>query len=287
MKELFKLGGQPSLGKASSMIISIVGILLLVGLWQGACSMSLVPPKILPSPIEVLGSFPRLIGKDHLLMNSLYSIWLNLTSYFWALLIAIPAGFFLSCFPITNMILGRYIESIRFLPILALSGIFISIFGLTFEMKSAFLAFGLLIFVIPEVAKMVNNLQNPRNDKDNVYLQTSLTLGASSWQRFRDIYWPFVMRGVFPSIRGLLAVSWSYVCVAEYLYKDGNICGIGALINLLVRQSHIAEAYAALIVIILIGILQDQVFLWIEKLLFPSKYNLKSIWKSYYEKPQS
>jgi NitT/TauT family transport system permease protein len=273
--KLFKMGGSSDFGKLTP-VISAIGIIIILGVWWLISYFGVIPAKILPNPIDVITSFGSLFTENHLVANAWYSIKLNLMSYVWAIVISLPLGFIIALYPAFNVVLGRYINSVRFLPVPAISGIFIAIFGLTTSMKEAFLAFALLIYILPEVANKVNDLQNPVNE-DNVYLQTLRTLGATNWQKFKYVYWPYVTSNIADSIRNLLAVSWSYVVIAELLYKDGGISGIGALINTMIRQSCMPAAYALLVLVIVIGCLQDYLFGKLFTVLFPFKYNKKSI----------
>ena len=277
-KELFKLGGDDSgLSKSTKIIITVSGLLLIAIIWQTVCSLGLIPEKILPAPLTVLASYKLLITEYDMFANAWYSIRLNLMSYFWAILISLPVGFFISLYPINNLVIGKYINSVRYLPIPAMSGIFIAIFGLTFGMKVSFLTFSLLIYILPAVANKVNDLQNPANDKDFVYLQTIKTLGATPWQSFRYVYFPYVTRTISQEIITLTGISWSYIVIVEMLYKDGSVSGIGALIQTMTRMSHMPEVYALLLLVIVIGIFQDVCLKFIDKILFPSKYNRKSL----------
>ena len=157
---------------------------------------------------------------------------------------------------------------------ICLSGIFIAAIGIGFEMKASFLAFGIIIYILPVVVQRVSELQNPANDKDYVYLQTISTLGATNWQKFRYVYFPYVMQRVSTDVINLTAISYTYIVIAETLNKEG---GIGALINIMSRQSRTAEVYALLFLIIAIGILQDVLLKKLDVVLFPSKYNKPSI----------
>jgi NitT/TauT family transport system permease protein len=48
--------------------------------------------------------------------------------------------------------------------------------------------------------------------------------------------------------------------------------GIGELIWIARRQSRIDKAFAVLIVIVIIGILQDRIFMWLDRVFFSYKY---------------
>lgn len=273
LKKLFKFGGSSDFGIIPNTIITIVGLSVIIVLWHLIAQFEVVPTKILPDPFNVIGSIPRLITDYSLFGNVWYTVKLNLSCYIYAILIAFPVGFLMSLFPINNILLGKYSNALRYLPMPAITGIFIAIFGLTFGMKTSFLTVCILIYIIPTIVNKVNDLQNPSNVKDNVYLQTIKTLGASNWQKFRYVYFPYVTSGVANDIINLTAVSYSYVVICEMIYKDGTISGIGALINTMIRQSYMAEAFALLFIIILIGCLQDFLFTKLAQKLFPYKYN--------------
>ena len=266
--ELFKFGGSSDFGKLTP-IITAIGLLVVIGLWYLVSLFELIPSNILPNPIKVISAYSNLLTEYHLLGNIGFSVKTNLMAYFWAILISLPIGLLIALFPINNLVFGRYISAIRFTPLPAISGLFIAIFGLTVQMKEAFLAVGLIIYIIPEIVNRVNNLQNPSNDKDNVFLQTAHTIGMTNWQKFRYVYWPYVTSNTSSSIRSLLAISWTYTNIEELFYRSGEINGLGAMISTMLRQAHIAEAWAGLFLIILIGVVQDYIFLQCEKWLFP------------------
>lgn len=278
LKGLFKFGGTSDFGKLTP-VVSVIGILFLIGLWWLEAKFEVIPTKILPGPFDVLGSYPGLVTENSLFGNLWFTVKLNLLAYFWAILISLIVGFALSLIPFLNLALGKYLSALRYTPLPSISGVFIAVAGLTFGMKVSFLAAGLIIFILPAVAAKVNELQNPTNDS-NIYLETMETLGGTSWQKFRYVYFPYVTSTVSQEIITLTGVSYSYCVIAELLYKSGEgINGVGSLINTLIRQSHMPEAWACLFLIIAVGVLQDFLFKKLDIALFPFKYNKKSIWR--------
>ena len=262
----FKPGG--NISKKEERIIGTIGALLLLTIWYlVTLTGEIISPGILPNPIKVIGSLPALVSKYHLLDNIWYTVSLNISGYLIAILFAIPLGFLIGMIPMFNSLFRKYFEVIRYLPLPTVSGIFISIFGLAFGMKSFFLAFGIFIFALPSVIGKVLDLQNPSNVDDNVYLQTAKTMGMTNWQTFKYVYFPYVMEKVYDDIRSLVAISYTYVVIAESLNKVG---GIGAMISTFTRQSRTPEVYALLFVIVMIGLLQDKIFQVMKPVLFPS-----------------
>ena len=265
MRNLLQFGGVIS--KKQSTIVTIIGAIVLFFLWHLVTySGEIINQRILPNPFDVIKAIPGLISQYDVLGNIAYTVGLNLSGYFFALIIAIPLGFLIGIYPLPNALFKPYFEALRYLPLPTVSGIFIAIFGLGFGMKAKFLAFGILIFTLPAVIQKVTDLQNPKNEKDNVYIQTAKTLGMTNWQMFRLVYWPYVMDKIYGDIRSLVAISYTYVVIAEALNKEG---GIGSMISTFTRQSRTPEIYALLFVIVMIGLLQDFVFRKMEPVIFP------------------
>lgn len=216
-----------------------------------------------PLPTQVAGSFGPLLQQDNLLGNALRSIWLNFQGYFWAVLLAVPFGFLVGLFPLFRGMFSKPVDAMRYLPLTALIGVFIIWFGIEDGMKVAFLAFGILVFLLPTVISRIDEVED-------VYLSTVFTLGASKWQTIKTVYFPAVMSKLLDDIRVLTAVSWTYIIVAEYINKDGG--GLGALIFMKRRLQKVPDMFAIVLVIILIGFLQDLLFIYLGKRLFPHRH---------------
>ena len=217
---------------------------------------------VIPTPMETFKSYPKLIKEDNLLKNTGYSIWLNLRGYFWAILISIPIGFVLGLLPIFRGLFSKQVDALRYLPLTALVGMFMEWFGTSDTMKIAFLAFGIIVYLLPVVVQRIFEVKD-------VYLKTVFTLGSTDWQTIRSVYIPSVMSRLMDDIRVLTAISWTYIIIAELLNKKG---GLGALIFTNSRQGHTEKVFAILIVFIIIGFVQDRIFVFIDKRMFPHKY---------------
>ena len=217
---------------------------------------------LLPTPLRVLAALPELQREDALTSNTLYSIKLNLLGYLLALAVAIPLGFLLGLIPLFRGLFGQVVDSTRFIPLTAVTGIFIMWLGLDATMKVSFLAFGIIVYLVPVVVQRVHEVED-------VYLQTVFTLGATNWQTIRTVYMPYVFSRIIDDVRVLTAISWTYITIVEMLNRGG---GIGELIWTAKRQSRIDKAFAILLVIILIGVVQDRLFVLIDRLLFPHKH---------------
>jgi NitT/TauT family transport system permease protein len=84
----------------------------------------------------------------------------------------------------------------------------------------------------------------------------------------RTVFIPGVLPKLYDDIRVLTAISWTYIIVAELVNRSG---GVGAMIYSAARQSRIDKVFALLLVIVLVGFLQDKLLSWLDKKLFPFK----------------
>lgn len=261
IKELFKMGGQVS--ERTATFSQIFGWIFILLIWWSASSMGWINSRILPNPISVVKSYGEMIHDTNynLLSNTGYSIGINLLGYLEAIIIAIPLVI-IGLFPICRSLMSKQIDSVRFLPLPAATGIFISLFGIYYGVKVHFLAFGIAVYLIPIIVQRIDEI-------DKIHKQTIWTLGASSWQQIRYLYLPSVLSRVSDDIRVLVAISWTYVVVAEMINNQG---GLGGLTYIVQKASRSDMLYAILFEIILIGFLSGKLFKLLDKILFKFKH---------------
>lgn len=245
-------------------ITQIIGWVLLIFVWWLTSTMGWINSRILPNPVNVILSYGEMI-KDptyNLIHNTGYSVLINILGYIEAIVIAIPLGFIIGLFPAARSLMSKQIDSIRFLPLPAATGIFIALFGIYFGVKVHFLAFGIAVYLIPVVVQRIDEI-------DKIHKQTIWTLGANRWQQIRHLYLPSVLSRVSDDIRVLVAISWTYVVVAEMINNQG---GLGGMTFPIQKASRSDMLYAILLEIIFIGYLSDKFFKGIDKLSFKHKY---------------
>jgi NitT/TauT family transport system permease protein len=266
VKDLFRIDGEVS--PRVAFLISVLGWILLLLVWYVVTAFEWVNPYILPPPTKVAASFVVLFGEKNLAYHTGFSIFVNLSGYLQAIVVAIPLGFLVGLIPFFRNLIIRQIEAVRFTPLPAATGIFMALFGIGLNLKVQFLAFGIFVYLLPSVVQRIDEI------KTDSHLQalkmTMKTLNATTWQSFRHFYLPSVLSRFFPDVINLVAVSWTYIVIAEMLNAQG---GLGYLIYLASnRSSHIEQVYAVIILIILIGLLQDRLLKWLDRVLFRFKY---------------
>jgi NitT/TauT family transport system permease protein len=263
-KSLFKIGGE--LNKKTGLYVETGGLCFILFIWMLITDFTgWVKPATIPSPLSVFLSFGELFTKDKLIDNAIYSISLNFRGYFEAIVFAVPIGFVVALIPLVRHMFSKYIDAIRYIPITGLVGIFIAWYGIGTDMKAHFLAFGVIVYLLPVVIQRVY-------ETERVHLDTVWTLGASNWQLFTKVYFPATISKVFVDIRVITAISWTYIIVAEMVNNEG---GVGSMIYLASKQSRIDKIFAIILFIIIIGYLQDKLFNVLERWFFKYKFAKK------------
>jgi NitT/TauT family transport system permease protein len=263
LKKSFELRG--SFSKKLTTKISIIGFIVMVLSWEIIASINGNVSKLLPTPSEVVLAIPDLFLKNNLMVDVWLSIERNFIGYFKAIMYAIPIGFVIGLFPIFRSLFSKYIDAIRFLPLAATTGIFILWYGIGEEVKVNFLAFSIFVYLLPVVIQRIDEV-------DSVYLQTAKTMGATKWQMIKTIFIPAVFSKIFDDIRVMVAISWTYIVIAELINATG---GLGHKIQILARQSNTEGVFAVLFIIISLGVIQDFIFKLLDRLMFKYKHVTK------------
>jgi len=261
ISDLFELRGQ--LDKKTASVVAFVGFLFFILLWQSMSWFNLVPQSLLPSPLAVLGSFAELHFKEELVRNSIYSIKLNLFGYLEAVVIAIPLGLTMGLFPVIRVATDKYIKALRFVPLAAATGLFISWFHIGDNMKVQFLATSIIVYLLPVIIQRVD-------DVADVYIHTAYTLGANKIQTIFSVFIPAIKSVIIDDIRILVAISWTYITIAEALNMTR---GIGLLAVQCGRKSRIDMVFAILFIIAVFGFCQDILFKELDKIINKHKYS--------------
>ena len=97
-------------------------------------------------------------------------------------------------------------------------------------------------------------------------IETGQTLGGTRWQILLTVIVPAVLPNVVTAMRQMLAVSWTYLVIAEIVASTN---GIGAMMMRAKRFIHTDEIIAGIIVIGALGLSFDYMFRMLHRLLFP------------------
>ncbi len=238
--------------------LALLGLVAFFGAWCVLAYGGLVPTIILPSPSDVVKAFPVLHFEEALVRSALASLYRVSMGFLLSALVAIPLGLLMGTFPAIKFFCSPVLDPLRFLPISALVPLFIVWFGIDDLQKIVFLFVGTFVYMLPLVVEAVENVEE-------VYLQTATTLGASKTQLVRHVLIPGSLPAIGEALRVMNGIGWTYVILAEVINAR---YGLGALITVAGKRSHVDQIFALVLVILVIGVVTDQILRIVNKQLF-------------------
>jgi NitT/TauT family transport system permease protein len=222
--------------------------LLLVGLWAGTGLLlwAFSPIKTLPTPMEVWSALGELWWRDGL-GPELFAT-LKLITH--ALALTVVISLVLSYATVVAFLrpVVAAASKLRFLGLTGLVFPFTLATGGGYGLKVALLTFGMTTFFVTSMAQVV--IEIPRSQFDHMRV-----LGASELR----IFWEVVVLGTkdkaLDVMRQNVAMGWSMITMVEGISRAEG--GIGAMILNQNKHFLLAQVYALLIVILIIGLLLD------------------------------
>jgi ABC-type nitrate/sulfonate/bicarbonate transport system permease component len=124
--------------------------------------------------------------------------------------------------------------------------------------KIVFLFVGIFVYMLPLVVEAVEGVEE-------VYLQTATTLGASDGQLVRHVLIPGSLPAIGEALRVMNGIGWTYVILAEVVNAR---YGLGYLITVAGKRSHVDQIFALVLVILFIGVVTDWMIRVINRRLF-------------------
>jgi NitT/TauT family transport system permease protein len=232
--------------------------LVFFGLWCAISYSGFVPTIIVPSPTDVLRALPVLHFQEALVRSAGWSFYRVTMGFVLAALVAIPLGILMGTFPPIRHFCAPVLDPLRFLPISALVPLTIVWFGIEETQKITFLFLGTVVYLLPLVVEAVEKV-------DDVYLQTATTLGATKWQMVRHVLIPGSLPAIGEALRVMNGIGWTYVILAEVINAH---YGLGALITVAGKRSHVDQIFALVLVILVIGVVTDWIIRFVNERLF-------------------
>jgi len=250
--------------KKEALALTVAFIVLVLAAWMFITSGAriedrMVSPLILPSPGEVLASFPKLHFEQELVRNAGVSFTRVTTGFFFAALLAVPLGVYMAAFPRMAAVFRPLALVGSYVPIVVFAPLTMAWFGMTELQKVSFLFIGCFVALLPLVIKTVASIPE-------AYLDVAKTKGATQWQLVTRVLFPIARADLWDHLRGVYGVGWGWIILAEVVNAER---GLGYLIFLSERRGHTANIFAVIAVIIVIAVICDQIWKYVGMLLFP------------------
>lgn len=226
--------------RAHTLAFAAAWIVLAVVAW------ALAPVRTLPGPSEVLGALSRLWWEGGLGPELFQTVRLIAEATLVSAALSLGVAWSVTVPALRPLVRG--LSKLRFLGLTGLVFPFTLAFGGGHGLKVALLVFGMSTFLVTQVARIVDEI--PRAELDLMRV-----LGAS---RARTM-WEVVVRGTLDktldAVRQNVAMGWSMITMVEGISRAEG--GLGAMLLNQNKHFKLAEVYAILAVVLVVGLLID------------------------------
>jgi len=219
----------------------------------------LVSPVILPSPAEVIRSFPSLLKERALLQSIAATLRRVLIGFGLGVLIGVPLGIAAGSWRLVEAAGAPLALFGRNLPVAALIPLTILWFGIDETQKVMFIFIATVPFIYSDAVAAIVGVPER-------YVETAQTLGANSLQIVRKVLVALALPDIYNSLRHLFGLAFGYIMLAELINAQ---YGLGYLLMTSQRRGLSEHIILILIIIGLLAYGIDRLLYFFQRGLFP------------------
>lgn len=229
---------------------TVLGILILLAVWQLAAVSGIWSAYVLPPPVKVTRALAAMIESGVLLRHILVSSRRVLAGFSIAFGLAMAGGIVASQLKAAEEYYGGFLEFMRNVPPISLIALLILWFGIGETSK-------IIIIVLASFFPMYLNIRKGFVSGSQKLLEVGQVFGLTVWQRFCRIVLPSAVPDILVGMRIGLGYSWRAIIGAEMIAAAS---GLGYLILDAQQMSRSDKVIAGILTIGTVGILCDRLF---------------------------
>jgi NitT/TauT family transport system permease protein len=219
----------------------------------------IVSPAQLPSPVEVLKSFPSLWNERHLVESIAASMRRVLIGFALAIAVGVPLGVLSASWRVLEAGGAPFALFGRNVPIAALIPLTLMWFGIDETQKVMFIFIACVPFVYSGAVTAIAGVPDR-------YVETAQTLGASRFQIMMKVLVALALPDIYNSLRHLFGMAFGYIMLAELINAS---YGLGFLLMTSQRRGLSEHIILILMVIGLLAFAIDRLLYFFQRGLFP------------------
>lgn len=251
--------------RAATVYGSSTLLVLLVLWWLATAIPDFIPPRVLPSPLDVVARFGSLLAEPFSGATLVGHAGVSLQRWGLGVLVALglglPVGIALAWLPPLRAVVTPAFELLRYIPPFAWVPIAVLWFGASTTTQA------LIVFIAAFPACIINT-QLAVAQVDPILVRAARTLGAHSMTTLRSVVLPVAAPTIFTGLRIAFSNGWMALVGAELVVGKQ---GLGFLIS----QGQINDSAATILVGMIsigaLGFLIDAVLQRVQKLVLPWK----------------
>lgn len=243
--------------RLSRIVYPILSLIVILALWQFVIVVMRPAPYLLPAPAAVADAMVSQFS--NLMYHTGITAFETLIAFLLSILIALPLALMIVKFRWFEDAVYPLLVTSQAVPKVALAPLILVWLGFGLHTN---IVIGVLMAFFPVVISGVVGLKSV--PEDMVFL--GKTMGLSPTQMFRKIYLPHALPSLFGGLKVCVTLAVVGAVVGEFVGSDR---GLGYLILLSSGQLQTALMFAALILLVLIGVVSFALVQMIEARVMP------------------
>lgn len=240
-------------------VLGVLAWALLLGAWQAVPMLNPQVATLLPPPAKVARTLYEMFAEQAFLVDIGQSLARISLSFLLAVAVALPIAVLMGAFPLVESFLNPIVSPFRYLPAPSFIPLLLAWLGTGDDQKIALLFLGVIWFLISLL--MDDTKRVPLG-----LLESARTLGATRAGSLFMVILPSAFPYFLDTIRQMLAVSWTYLVIAEIVAATD---GIGAVMMRAKRFVRMDVIIACIVTIGALGFLSDNLLRGLRWLICP------------------
>lgn len=230
-------------------------LFIFLGLWEVLPASGLIDRAFLPQFSEVAAALVKMIFSGELTDHLIISLERAFLGFALAVLVAIPLGILMGWYKMFERFVDPLMQAFRNTSTLALYPVFILFLGIGEASKIAIL-FKAALWPI-----LINTISGVKN-VDPLLIKSARSMAVSNVFIFRKVVLPSSIPSIASGVRLGASISLVVLVAAEMI---GAKSGLGFLIINSQYNFMIPEMYAAIVTLVLLGLVLNYSLVWLEK----------------------
>jgi NitT/TauT family transport system permease protein len=220
-------------------------LLLICGIWEAISRLNVVDPIVFPPASDVASALWHLVQEGFFWEAIKVTIWETFVGFVLGCTVGFVLGTLIGMFDTARYAMYPLVVGFQNTPRVAFAPVFLTWFGFGLTSKIVMAA---AICFFPLLISVVVGLQTV--DEDARTLMRSF--GATRWQMYRKLSLPSSLSYVFAGLKQALTFALIGAIVAEFV---GAQKGVGVLIDQFSLQLDVAQSFACIVALMIIGML--------------------------------
>jgi len=224
---------------------NVIGVVLVLALWQLAASLEVFSNVYFASPLETALEGVKMLSRSAIYNDVLYTLGRILVSLAVSIAIGIPLGIALGYNARLYQLLNQSLDFFRSVPPIVFYPLLLISLGPgeSSRIATATLASSVMIVLIVSTGLI---------QQERLRTDYFTALGTKKVQLFRNVVWHEALPGIMTAMRA--AASWTVIIIIVTEMLVGPKFGLGARVQSVQTFANIPDLFFTIIIIGLIGV---------------------------------